>query len=368
MLRQFMHRDNHYVPRSYLKRWASAQLKLWSYRVLVSDARVPLWKHVSTRGVAHHEHLYTKVAAPGESDEVERWLDAEFEAPAEAAIEGVVSERRLRPSDWRLLARFFAAQDVRTPARLLENMSRWRASLQELMQNTLTRSAAQLEMMTPAERAKLRAEGSSRGDLPFRVSVERRVGEAGGWLKGETVSGRAMWLWSIQQLLTDSSRAFQTLQKHRWTILKPPVGESWFTSDDPVLKVNFNSLTDYTFGGGWGSVGTDLMLPLGPHHLLFTQVGKPVPPRGTRMGKEKAAVVRRLVAEHAHRHVFAKAPDPFLEKARPRVVDAAELQREALEWQRWHSEQSAAERGLKGEQAQSNVSSSLTGVDAGERR
>ena len=67
---------------------------------------MPLWRRTSTRGIAYHEHLYTKIAASGESDEVERWLGAEFEAPAEEAIEKAVSDKRLTPADWRLLARF----------------------------------------------------------------------------------------------------------------------------------------------------------------------------------------------------------------------------------------------------------------------
>ena len=341
-----MHRDNHYVPRSYLKQWASPDLQVWRYRLLVSHARVPLWKLVSTRGVAYHEHLYTKVAASEESDEIERWLDSEFEAPVEQVIERAVSERRLNPSDWRLLARFFAAQDVRTPARLLENVSRWQESVPEIIQSTLKESVARLEAMTRSDRALLPKRGSPRNDIPFRVTVTQREGELDGWIEAETVAGRGLWLWSIQQILTDSSQAFQALQRHRWTILRPPAGESWFTSDDPVLKVNFNSLTDYTFGGGWGSIGTDLMLPLGPEHLLYTQVGRPVPPRGTRMDREKAAITRRLIAEHAHRYVFANAPDSIVEKLCPRVVDAAELKREAMEWKRWHAEQSAAERSL----------------------
>jgi hypothetical protein len=152
------------------------------------------------------------MAAAGESDEIERWLDAEFEAPAEEAIDKVVTERRLKPSDWRLLARFFAAQDVRTPARLVENMTRWRAVLPGLLQSTLVESVAQFEAMTPAELAELPKRGAGREELPFRVSIERREGELGGWLKGETVSGRALWTWSMRELLMATSHAMQTLQ------------------------------------------------------------------------------------------------------------------------------------------------------------
>jgi hypothetical protein len=338
-----MHRDNHYVSRGYLKRWTSDGSKLWAYRVLVSDERVPQWREVSTRGIAYHEHLYTKIAAWGESDEVERWLESEFETPAEQAIEKVISDRPLTSADWRLLARFFAAQDVRTPARLVESIERWAAFLPELIQTSLRESVAQLEAMPPAARAAFPKGFRPSNDLPFRVSVEKNEGEPGGLLRAETFSGRALWLWGMRHQLTHTLRE---LYRHHWTILAPPEGETWYTSDDPVLKVNFNSLTDYTFGGGWGRVGTDLLLPLGPRHLLFTQIGKRVPPRGTRMETEKAMVVRKLIAEHAHRYIFASAPDSFVATMRPRTVDAAELKRENKEWQRWHAEQTAAELSL----------------------
>lgn len=337
-----MRSDNHYVSRNYLKRWTSDGLQVWVYRVLVPHENVPIWREASTRGIAYHKHLYTTVAASGESDEIERWLDAQFEAPAEEAIAKAVANQRLSPRDWRLLARFFAAQDVRTPARLLENMARWSSSLPALIHETMTESLAKLEAMSSSERAALPKNAPQRADPPFRVSVERREDVGGGWVKGETISGRGLWLWSIRQLL--SGPALEALCQHRWTILAPPEGEYWFTSDDPVLKVNFNSLEDFTFGGGWGSVGTDLFLPLGPKHMLFTQIGKPVPPRGAQLAPNKASIVRRLIAEHAHRYVFASRPDGSVPSLRPRTVDSAEFKREEAEWANWHADQTAAER------------------------
>jgi len=36
-----------------------------------------------------------------------------------------------------------------------------------------------------------------------------------------------------------------------------------------VILLNFYSPEKYDFGGGWGSVGTEIFMPLGPgHHLL----------------------------------------------------------------------------------------------------
>jgi hypothetical protein len=114
------------------------------------------------------------------------------------------------------------------------------------------------------------------------------------------------------------------------------------------LKLNFISPTDYTFEGGWGSPGTDLMLPLGPRHLLFTQVGKRVPPRGTPMDFGKATLIRRLIAERAHRYIFAHVPDPFVPTVRPRRVDPLAFAHERQQWSAWHAEQTKAERNLMG--------------------
>jgi hypothetical protein len=71
--------------------------------------------------VAYYSHLYTRIAAGEESDEVEKWLDREFEGPAEESLHKATSEARLTPDDWRRLVCFLAAQDVRTPARFAEH-------------------------------------------------------------------------------------------------------------------------------------------------------------------------------------------------------------------------------------------------------
>jgi hypothetical protein len=223
-------------------------------------------------------------------------------------------------------------------------MRSWSASMPELLQNVTAESVARLEKMDPEELA-ARAAGAPPGDdLPFRVTTERRAGETGGWLRSEALIGRGMWLWSIRRLL--SGPALAALCSHRWTVLVPPDGEAWFTSDDPALKVNFHAPQKYDFRGGWGSDGTDLLLPLSPQHLLYTQVGKRVPRRGAQVEAAQAAIVRRLIAEHAHRYVFAASPHASVPALRPRVVDAAEATRERGEWAKWHAEQTAAEREL----------------------
>lgn len=266
-----LRRDNHYVPRSYLKRWGDDDGRIWTYRILVSHPNVPVWKRHSIKSIAYHRHLYTRVTGGEESDDVERWLDVEFEAAAADAIEKVVSNGRLTRADWEHLVRFLAAQDVRTPARLIESLILWRENLPADIQATL---AAAIEHLETAKR-----DGSQTprvthpyGDYyPGRVTIEPLPEKQGGQIRVKTVIGRSMWLFALKHLLTKS---VDVLLQHRWTILRSPPGITWLTSDDPVVRLNYENPCRYHFRGGWGSEGTEILMLLGPGHLMYTRIGE----------------------------------------------------------------------------------------------
>lgn len=336
-------RDNHYVPRSYLKHWADDRGRIWSYRALSSHQNVPLWKRQSTKGLAYHEHLYTRVVASGETDDIERWIDKEFESPAEGPIRKAVSNKKLAATDWQKLVRFLAAQDVRTPARLMENLKRWRETLPALIEDTLADS---VHMMEAAKRdeAPLSQAGHPHGEFfPGRVTIETLPEQEGGQLRFETVVGRSLWLFSIKQLLT---KTVNSLLEHKWTILRSPSGMEWLTSDDPVVRLNYHDVKKYDFGGGWGSKGTEIFLPLSPNHLMYTRIGEKPPPKGHVVSRELAQSLQRFTVEHAHRFVFGRTQNPSVAAWRPRIVDSSAFVAEAEQWRQWHEYQSNAEREL----------------------
>ena len=338
------HRKHHFVPRLYLKRFAHADGRLWVYRTLVSHQSVPLWKSHSIRGVAYHSHLYTRIVAGGETDQFERWLDREFEDPAEEAINKAVSGSRLSPDDWQRLIRFAVAQYVRTPAHYLESAERWVAILPQVMEESITGSLEKLDL---AKRSGAPLPGGETGDsdgLPLSVTITPKPGQDHSELKAELTAGRALWLWEATRVLTST---IEKLRGLRWTILTAPDGLPWFTTDDPLIRLNFYAEDRYDFKGGWGNPGTDIMLPLSPHHLLYTQVGKRPPRRGKAVPRIQAEAIRRCIAEHAHRMVFATAQDTEVPDLRPRIVDAELCRQEGDVWRRWHEEQSAAERQLR---------------------
>jgi hypothetical protein len=338
------HRDNHFVPRVYLKFWESSPKHVWRYPILVSHEKVPHWKEQSTRGLAYHAHLYTRLVAGEESDEIDRWLDQEYETPAEEAIKKATSNSRLTLDDWTKLVRFLAAQDVRTPSRLLENLQRWHETLPNLMEGVLQEAVQKLKIAKETNQ-KLEVNQTPFAEyFPLRVTTHIVEGQKEGHLRAETIAGRSTWLFSIRHLLTKTAKV---LHQHRWTIISPAEGMTWFTSDDPVIRLNFNSVDNYDFRGGWGSPGTEILMPLGPHHLLYTQIGKR-PPSGSKFSHEQTALIRRFIAEHAHRTIFAAEPEMDILKLRPRIVNLAQVKDERMQWEKWHEEQTAAERALMG--------------------
>jgi hypothetical protein len=302
-----------------------------------------LWREIATKGVAYRSHLYTRIASGVQTDEIEKWLNAEFETPADGAIAKATSGARLSPSDWGILVRFLAAQDIRTPARLMENLQRWKGNIQPLLDQTLRESVRQYEAAKSSGQAISIEKSANSEYIPLHVTSQIEPGKKFGAVKAEVIVGRSLWLFTIRHALTTT---INVLHKHRWTILSPPDGLTWFTSDDPVIRLNYSADRTYNFEGGWGSAGTEIFLPLDPRHLLYTQVGKHPPRRGSIVPHDKAEMIRRFIAEHAHRYIFAASPDADVPSLRPRIANAALLADEREQWRKWHEDQTTAEQQL----------------------
>jgi len=335
-------RDHHYVSQAYLRNWSDDGDHIYAYRTLVSHENVRKWNLRSIRGIAYHRDLYTTVDAAGdEYDDFERWLAAKFEQPAVETIERVISGRRLSPEDWHQLALFFAAQDVRTPASFLECMDRWADDLPELLKKTLSEAVRRIKEIslkgdqpaTPPEASPL--------DYPVNVAVEIQSSsdEDVALIHAQVTAGRRLWIQSMRHLLSGTANK---LRRHRWSIAKPAGNLEWITSDHPALKLNYHSKGKYDFKGGWGSPGTELILPISPNHLLYTQVDRKAQPRFT-FSEEKTREMQKLLAGRAHRWILARKAMKHIAQFRPRIIDASVFEAEQEAWRSWHEDQRVAE-------------------------
>jgi hypothetical protein len=213
-------RDNHYVPCLYLKRFSSSPGYIQTYRILVADSRVPVWKPIPIKGIAYRAHLYTRIASGVESDEIEKWLNEEFEAPADEVIGKATTGARLTRDDWRSLVRFLAAQDVRTPARLIETLRRFDNALPGILQDTLEKTVRQLEAAKKSGTRIGPVKATDSDYIPVRLTREIEPGQKFGQLKSEVVAGRGLWLYTIRYILKNTA---EILHKQRWSILSPPM-------------------------------------------------------------------------------------------------------------------------------------------------
>lgn len=331
-------KDNHYVPKLYLKQWARDG-KISTYRLLVANDKCRPWRDHSLKSIAFHQHLYTYIAGQQETDEFEKWLDREFEHPAKNAIDKVVNEKKITREDWRCLIRFLASQDVRTPARLREFLSRQRRDLEGIMNETLTKSVKELEKIAETKDQLPKPTGHKDDLFPFRVSITKN-NEGGGEIRAEAAIGRQLWLACSRYMLTST---INHLFKHKWSILRAPKGINFPTSDNPVIRLNFYNENHYDFQGGWGRLNGEILLPLSPKHLMYTKIGAKPPMRGTILSGDMSYFIRKLIIEHGERFIFSREEED-ISSIRQRTVDANAYAEEKSAWEMWHEEQSNSER------------------------
>jgi hypothetical protein len=121
----------------------------------------------------------------------------------------------------------------------------------------------------------------------------------------------------------------------------------WFTSDNPVVKLNYYSNGTFDLGGGWGNPGSEIFLPLSPEYLLYTQVGKrPKYARGERLPKHLASQIQGFIIKNAHRYIFSDRIDSAVSNVRSRIVSKEMVLKENQGWADFHTTQTKAELAL----------------------
>lgn len=331
-------KDNHYVPKAYLRHWMTGG-KVLGYRLLVPHEKSALWRRYSTKSIAMLSHLYTYFSGTEDTDEIERWLDRDFEGPAFPSIAKVVSESKLSREDWSNLFRFAVAQSIRTPARMQSFLKRQNETLEAILSESMEGAVAKIrEALAEGVNLEPVPVVDPYSKLPFKLQRVRNTdGEEG--LEGRILNGRKFWIWHIEHILKST---IHRMPSHRWTILHAPPGVTWPTTDNPFTRLGVGANGEWSLEGGWGVPGTRLFMPLSPKHLLFACVGSKPPKRGTTLSLVEAAFYRGMIITGASRFVFSTDMQD-IEAFRPRTVSRELYEAEARLWADWHVSQSKEE-------------------------
>jgi hypothetical protein len=267
----------------------------------------------------------------------------EFERPGLDASDRLIRGQQVNRDDWERIIGFVALQHLRTPQSFFEAMERWEATLPDVLGSTSRESLARIEQAKrQGEKLTAEPESTANGfagliDVQIDRNPDPRVG--GAVVRTEVVMGRRLWLASIRYLLTGSARK---LLEHQWSVWEPAPGSEWPMTDDPSLRLNYYAADNYDFGGGWGKRGSELMMPISPRHLLYTQVGRPSRRRIT-ASSEHTRAVQQILVRRAYRWIFGTQPYDWVSQARSRVVDQERYDAERQMWTRWHEEQTQSE-------------------------
>lgn len=331
-------KDNHYVPQAYLRRWQTNGQVL-TYRLLVPHEKWPDWKGYSPKGIAKLQHLYTYFSGSADSDEMERWLDSDFEQPGLASIEKVVREAQMTAEDWHNLFRFAVAQSVRTPTDLQRFLKRQDETLEALLADSMKGSVAKFQAAKASGvELELPPVIDTSKKLPLKLGRVENSDDSVN-IQAKVLNGRRFWIWRIEHILKNT---INSIQVPRWTILHAPLGTSWPTTDNPLIRLKVKANGKISLDSGWEVTGTMIFLPLSPKHLLYAQVGQRPPVRGTILGHQEAAFIRTAILNSASRYIFSTDTQDIAE-CWPRTVSREQYDEENKFWTDWHSKQSEEE-------------------------
>ena len=315
--------------------------KIHVYKTLVHRLEEPLWKTYTSGAIAYHSNLYTQILNGETSDELENWFSSEFESPAKEALGKATSDMQLTSDDWFVLIRFLAASDVRTPVRLFEHLKYYSEHFPQTLDKVLNDLKSDLEKKDINLFKDIKKPLDKAISLPLKIITEFKEGEDVGIIKVESYVGRSTWIQSIKYVLENTAKILHT---HKWSIVKPARGHYWFTSDNPVVKLNYTNQETYDFLGGWGRNKGNIIFPISPEHAMFVQIGeKPFPNRG-RLTVSQTIEFRKFIAENSHRMIFCKNEDKDVVNLKPRIVNSSMIKNEIEEIKYWHLKNADLER------------------------
>lgn len=330
---------NHYIPRFYLKNWSLDGKTIQTYSILVSNSKVPYWTQQSIKNSAVWNDFYTRMEGDKEIDDFEHWFDREFERPVKPVFDKLLKGQKISNDESIALSHFVFSQYIRTPAaylRLTEQNVKIFPKILEEIGAKINREAEKIRRGYPA----FQFQGPVRESFfPMKVTVNKEQS----LVEIKAIMGRGSYLDNLKHLL---SSTLKVAEYHDWQVLHAPEDISFPTSDDPVICLNYRNAHDYDFNGGWGRKNCNILMPISPRLILFSQVGTKGPYKELDYSLYYSKLFRRMIIQHAHRYVYSDRPQKGMLELNARVVDAQLYEKEKQRMAGWHIEQIQAERTL----------------------
>jgi hypothetical protein len=334
-------RDNHYMPRGFLKAWTDTKGDIWEMARLVSHPSVPCWTPRKVSGTGYLRDLYTEQWDGEVGDSFETWICDAVETTGTVELNKLRRGVSLSPSEWTHVGRYLLALDLRTPSaffRLRDAMQKAVPPVAKMQAGCLHRKIVDNLHM---------GAGSLEAAMPDVIPVEHptkiEVKRTGGALYvGVTIlGGRALWLASVRGLIEGSTNLMPAL---RWSIWRPCEGHTWPLSDRPVQKLKLNHQGLFSDRMSWGEPCVEIVVPISPTQLLYTKVGELADVSAT-LDEANTRKVQRMIVSSADQYVYANRRDMQIASYHSRSVSSVEFDQRKSAVAGWLKEQLAIESG-----------------------
>lgn len=328
---------NHYVPQFYLRNWSSDGNKIWVYSLLVPDSKVPYWKEKSIETTAVWNDLYTRYNGIKEVDDFEKWFNKEFETPAEPVIKKLINGEKITRQEEIKVTHFVAAQSIRVPAKVGHILDiSYKCASNVLSSNIFSELNKQKIDEYRLDCSNFEDENFNEL-LPIRVKIDRENSCA----EVNTTIGRGYYLYALKYLLTET---LSKIESHRWQVIHSAENISFPTTDNPVICLNYRGINDYDFDGGWGRINGNIIMPISPKCLLYTQIGSDAKFEEGDYSPFWSEFFRKIIIEHAYRFVYAVERQRGMLAINPRYVNLKLYLEEKNKMADWNDEQIKAEQ------------------------
>jgi hypothetical protein len=277
-------KNQHFVPRFYLRNFTDDSGKLWTHDSIQDSLR-----HSTPENTAFEANIYTPEIQNGERlDEIEERL-SKIESVAAELMTDLVSFRRLEPPQKEAFAAFLATMYARSPAQL-----RQYAAFQAQTLDWMARTGLERELTKEKVAAEQLEEDDTmlalleRNDL-YEIDVDRRVG-----LKAFDISE------TLSRLMTRMTWTFEISE-----------GQEIITSDNCVFWVDGGGSVplNQTYGFGLANRRAVIPFPLTPKVVLRLDWDLGQAWAKHKLVKKQARLSNQFQAKHKERFLYFRTND-----------------------------------------------------------
>lgn len=325
-------RNNHYVPRFYLRLWSKNGNTVQVYNGIIKNEAMRGWRSCSIRSAACWPDFYTDTLDGQDDDKFERLMQS-FEDDAKRAIEKMRHDAELDQRDMHDLIQFAIAQSARTPSFMLYSQKLLERTLQSALEDVITKLERAFTDGSIHER-NAATPGRDEPDLrAMMMNIEVDKDEA--IVRAETCMGRQNFMAVALRYIEGA--AGNLLQSCNWVILE--TSDHLLTSDNPVTFLHFHGRGKWTVGLDEGLIThpTIVYMPLTPHHAMLTQIGCVREEMDSvEMTDELYQILQMGTVFNARRYIYSASQNDLVEEWRPQNVNADDFDLLDDERVNWH--------------------------------